>query len=276
MTVVILDFMTHNLMFQGRFNPKNPSPPVCFAIGKEINTMVPSDNSPDKQSDDCTSCPMNQFGSNGNGKACKNTRVLAVVAPNAEEGSPIMTLSVAPMGLKDYDKYVNDVARRFNLPPVGVLTEISFDENADFEKLLFKVVGPNENLKMHWGRKAEALEILSVEPNLTRIAAPASPPARHTPRPGPRRLPNGPKAVHHPDRRGQESAAKDLRAELKDAKARLVDVQAGIKSATKLAAALEKEDCSDGGQNRRDGVTTDPGQRPMVGRRLNWRSKEEL
>lgn len=174
MTVVILDFMTHNLMYTGRFDPKNPSAPVCFAIGKEIGTMVPSANSPDKQSEDCTSCPMNQFGSNGNGKACKNTRVLAVVAPNDEEGSPIMTISVAPMGLKDYDKYVNDTARRFNVPPVGVLTEISFDENTDFEKLLFKVVGPNENLKLHWGRKAEALEILSVEPNLTRVA-PATP-----------------------------------------------------------------------------------------------------
>lgn len=167
MTVVILDFMTHNLFYTGRFDPKNPSPPSCFAIGKEIDAMVPSPNSPDKQSEDCPSCPMNQFGSSGNGKACKNTRVLAVVAPNDDDSSPIMTISVPPMSLKDYDKYVNDTARRFSLPPVGVLTEISFDEAADFEKLLFKAVGPNENLKLHWGRKAEAVEILSVEPNLT-------------------------------------------------------------------------------------------------------------
>lgn len=176
MQVVILDFMTHNLMFQGRYDPKNPAPPICFAIGKEIDTMVPSDNSPDKQSEDCAGCPNNQFGSSGNGKACKNTRVLAVVAPNAEEGSPIMTISVAPMGLKDYDKYVGDVARRFQLPPAGVVTEISFDDSVEFEKLVFSVVGPNENLTAHWGRRTEALEILMVEPNLTRTStAPAKP-----------------------------------------------------------------------------------------------------
>lgn len=171
MTVVIVDYVTQNMFYEERYDPKNLAPPSCFAIGKDIAALIPSPNSPEVQSADCASCPMNQFGSSGKAKACKNTRLLAVVSPTDDECSPIMTLSVPPKTLKDFDKYVTDVARRFNLPPVGVVTDISFDEDSEFEKFLFAVVGPNENLKAHWGRKAEALEILTTEPDLSRAKA---------------------------------------------------------------------------------------------------------
>ncbi|MGH9890836.1 MAG: hypothetical protein ACREA0_02380 [bacterium] len=176
MTVVIIDYVTANSFYVGKFDRMNPKPPVCFAVGKEIEALAPVTASPDKQSENCTSCPMNQWGAPGQAKECKNTRLLAIVPPGAEEGSPIMTLSVAPKGLKGFDKYVADVGRQFGLPPTGVLTEISFDETVDFEKLVFRAVGPNENLKLHWGRKAEAMEMLLVEPDFTRGAQPASPP----------------------------------------------------------------------------------------------------
>ena len=85
--VVVVDFVSSNLFYDGPFDRDNPQPPGCFAIGVEPSLLVPSPNSPNKQAETCSACPNNQFGSAGKGKACKNTRLLAVmpVAMDGEE-----------------------------------------------------------------------------------------------------------------------------------------------------------------------------------------------
>ena len=83
--LVIVDFVSRNTFYEGTYDPNNITPPACFAIHPEPKQMAPSENSPIKQSDDCASCPMNQFGSSGKGKACKNGRMLAVLPPDADD-----------------------------------------------------------------------------------------------------------------------------------------------------------------------------------------------
>lgn len=165
MNVVIVEFTNRNMYYAGKYDPKNVVPPVCFAIGQVINELVPSENSPDKQHSNCAGCPQNQFSKDGGGKPCKNTRYLALMAPTAKgPDDPILVLSVSPTGLKSFDAYVASVSKNFRRPPVGVITEISFDETKDYQTLKFGNPRPNPNVQYHMSRIADAEAILNVEP----------------------------------------------------------------------------------------------------------------
>ncbi|MDM0116874.1 hypothetical protein QTI66_32630 [Variovorax sp. J22R133] len=178
--LVIVDFASRNEFYENNFDKDNIVPPVCFAIGDNPKTLVPSENSPANQSPDgCSACPMNVFGSAGNGKACKNVRMLAVLPPDADDDTPMWTLKVSPTGLKSFDGYVNNVARTIGTSPVGVVTTVSLDPNADYPTLRFGDPQPNENVAVHFARQEEAREMVNAEPDLTqRTQAPAKAPAR--------------------------------------------------------------------------------------------------
>lgn len=173
--LVIVDFVASNKFYEGAYDPKNISPPACFAIGTKPTALVPSDSSPVKQATECGKCPMNQFGSSGNGKACKNSRVLAVLPPDADEDTPIWLLNVSPTALKAFDSYVTSIARTFQAPPVGVVTQVSFDENSTYASLRFGDPQPNEQLPVHFARQGEAKELLTAEPDVSSYETPQPP-----------------------------------------------------------------------------------------------------
>lgn len=165
--LVIVDFTSKNSFYQGQFDPKNITPPACFAIGSNPLSMAPSAKAPLAQSTDCQSCPMNQFGSSGDGKACKNSRVLAVLPPDADEDTPLWTLATSPTANKNFDGFVTSVARIFQMPPIGVVATVGFDDSVSYAKLNFSDPQPNENLQTHFGRQEEAKAMLAVEPDVT-------------------------------------------------------------------------------------------------------------
>lgn len=175
--LVIVDFVSRNEYYEGAYDPNNISPPACFAINPIPKDMVPSDNAPDKQSDDCASCPMNQFGSSGKGKACKNTRLLAVLPPDADEDTPVWLLKVSPTALKGFDGYVGGVARTFQMPPISVVTSVDFNPNETYATLTFSDPRPNENLAVHFARQEEAKELLMIEPDVSSFGQQAAKPA---------------------------------------------------------------------------------------------------
>ncbi len=179
--VVIVEFTSRNEFYDGAFDKNNIRPPACFAIGDVPSELVPSANSPEKQADSCAECPMNLFGSAGNGKACKNTRILAVLPADAEEDTPIWTIKVSPTAIKGFDGYVRNVQRVFGVPPVGVVTTIAFDENAEHAQLKFSDPVPNENAAVHLARVDEAKEILMTEPDVSTFNAPAAPARKAAP-----------------------------------------------------------------------------------------------
>lgn len=180
--LVIVDFIAANNFYQGAYDKDNITPPACFAIGLDPKAMTPSVNSPLKQCNTCVSCPMNQFGSDGAGKACKNGRVLAVLPPDADADTPLWVLKVSPTALKAFDGYVSTIARQFQVPPIGVVTTVSFDDNVTYASLRFGDPEPNQNLESHFGRKEEAKKRLLTEPDVSQFsAAPAkkaTPPRR--------------------------------------------------------------------------------------------------
>lgn len=183
--LVIVDFNSRNTFYEGAFDKNNISPPACFAIGDIPLKLIPSENSPVKQADSCAECPMNAFGSAGTGKACKNSRMLAVLPPDADEDTPMWTLAVSPTAIKGFDGFVKNVQRMFSVPPVGVVAEVSFDENETYARLKFGDAEPNGNAAVHLSRLEEAKELLAVEPDVSsfgqqpakKVAAPARRPA---------------------------------------------------------------------------------------------------
>lgn len=185
--LVVVDFVSRNSFYEGAYDPNNISPPACFAIHPEPKQMVPSDNSPAKQSDDCASCPMNQFGSAGKGKACKNSRVLAVLPPDADADTPMWLLQVSPTALKGFDGYVGAVARTFQMPPIAVVTSVDFNPNETYASLTFGDPRPNENLAVHFARQAEAKELLMAEPDVSGYGQEPAKPARAPARPAARK-----------------------------------------------------------------------------------------
>ncbi len=176
--LVVVDFVATHNFYAGAYDKDNIQPPACFAIGTNPRDMTPSKNSPQPQAKSCQDCPMNQFGSDGTGKACKNGRALAVLPPDADADTELWKLSVSPTALKGFDGYVGTVARTFGMPPVGVVTTVEFDDSVTYAKLAFSNPVPNECVAVGFARQAEAREMLMAEPDVSGFVAPSRTPAK--------------------------------------------------------------------------------------------------
>lgn len=174
---IIIDFVSANYMFEGVYDPNDIEPPICSSVGLEPTSLVPFAKSPKVQSATCAGCPQNAFGSaaRGRGKACQNTRLLYLIAPDATADTAGMMIKVSPTGLRGFDGYVSSIARSFQCPPIGVLTEISLDPNADYPSLRFGNPQPltKEQLAEAMSRKDLARERLLAEPDFTSAAVAA-------------------------------------------------------------------------------------------------------
>ena len=95
------------------------------------------------QSELCATCPQNAFGTgtdqNGNptkGKACTDTKMLAVFVPNFG----VYQLKVPPASLKNFGQYVRELTKR-NYRVDATITYVGFDLTADFPVLVFQFGG---------------------------------------------------------------------------------------------------------------------------------------
>ena len=163
--VVILDFVSRNLFYEGRWDPNKIEAPVCFAIGDSPSLLEPSMKSPKRQADHCAGCPLNEFGSNGNGKACKNTRLLAVMLPDAQgDEAPIYTLSIPPTALKTFDAYVGGLSSMLGKAPIQVVSQVSFHPEKTYALPIFGNPQPNERVNEFYAHRADARKLLEREP----------------------------------------------------------------------------------------------------------------
>jgi len=174
--VIIVDFINTKHYYDRPFNPKEVYPPACFAIDVKLHKhMTAAKESPNVQSkSDCAGCWANEFGSAGNGKACKDEVLMAVIPPDASEGTPLMLIKASPTALAGFNGYAAAVAREFGTPLWGVITEISFDDSVDYEKLVFdNPEGCTEDQKAQaFSRKQEAQQMLSRLPDVAKYEAP--------------------------------------------------------------------------------------------------------
>jgi hypothetical protein len=177
--VIIIDHISKNFFYEGAWDPKNPEGPVCWAINRKLSDLAPAASAPLPQTKgDCEKCPMNEWGSDGDGKACKNTRALAVLLPNIGDGKQLYTLNVSPTAIKSFDGYVNGVLKLFKAPPIKVLTEITFHPDKRWAYPVFGDPRPNEHYAEHMARRPEARAMLEVEPKAGEPKDAAKPKAR--------------------------------------------------------------------------------------------------
>lgn len=146
MNAVILDHVFENQFYTGKFEPDSPQSPVCYAFGRVEEEMAPHEKSEAPQHDQCTGCPMNEWGSAdvGKGKACKNVRRLALVPESALEdldGAAVAYLKLPVTSVKGWSGYVQQLSQVVNRPPHAVITEISVVPDAASQfKVQFKLV----------------------------------------------------------------------------------------------------------------------------------------
>nr|DAE98561.1 MAG TPA: hypothetical protein [Bacteriophage sp.] len=197
MYVVILDHIFENAYYEGRFNPDNPQPPTCFAFGRNEKDMIPHVNVTEAEQnpcDNCHDCPMNQWGSDGKGKACKNVRRLALIPAGHVDRKTdelelydedhFLTAEVAYLKLpvtstKGFSTYVKQVAQAYNKPVLGVITRVYTTPDPKTQyKVNFEAIEevPAELLGALMQRRAAVTEEIDFPYSLERDEQPAQAP----------------------------------------------------------------------------------------------------
>ena len=143
--VALVDFVYLNTYYVNDYDPDNTSTPACYSIDTEAGDMVPAENSPNVQSDNCNDCPHFEWGTGarGKGKACGEHRLIAVVAADDLNADPkdieIATLRTPITSNKNFDKYASGVSKTLNRPLLGVISKLGFDDDFDWPVLTFEV-----------------------------------------------------------------------------------------------------------------------------------------
>ena len=113
--------------------------PDCFSNDGER----PDPSSSSKQCETCAACPHNAFGSgmdqNGNaskGKACSDSKILAVFVPNFG----VHSFKLPPASLKNFGLYVKQLSAN-GIPLGTVKTLVGFDLAQTYPVLVFKFGG---------------------------------------------------------------------------------------------------------------------------------------
>jgi hypothetical protein len=129
MDIIIVEHVLENAYYKGEYDPDSPQPPVCFALGRNDAEMKPHEKSAEPQNATCKGCPHNEWGSadRGRGKACKNTRRLALI-PESDLKDPVAALTaylkLPVTSVKAFAGYVKNLVETMNRPPFAVVTTL--------------------------------------------------------------------------------------------------------------------------------------------------------
>jgi len=133
LTLQILAARKQNAYFEGNYDPRNPTPPLCASNDGKVPYTE------EVMSEKCASCKFNKYGSaeQGRGKACRNFFLLIA---KVDGNQTPMQLRVPPSSLKAFNKLYTD--RIFAGEPVQarevvVEHDISQDEN-EYQLMKFK------------------------------------------------------------------------------------------------------------------------------------------
>lgn len=147
--VIVVASIHANLYYDRKFDSDNLTSPVCFAYSEDGSGMKPHPASSKPQCDNCDDCPRNKWKSDpdgGKGKACKNTRSLAVI-PAGTKPEDISTAEIAILrppvtSIKNWQMYVQKCSALYNRPPLAVITQIgSVPDQKTQYKITFTDVG---------------------------------------------------------------------------------------------------------------------------------------
>lgn len=128
------------VFYSGAWDPNADSNrPACASsdgIKPDASTEAPVSSS-------CAVCPHNVLGSKilpsgAKSKMCADQRHIAVVA--AADPSKVYSLTIPVSGMRALREYFGELAN-YGIGPEEAITELGFDENASYPKLIFKHKG---------------------------------------------------------------------------------------------------------------------------------------
>jgi len=160
--VIVVASAIEKAYYEGRYDPNNPEPPVCYALTQtDPDDLAPDpEKVADLQNDVCETCPHNQWGSadTGRGKACKDVRRLILMPagniekngdvkliddPKTFEKSELGSAKLPPTALNAWAAYVRLLAATVKRPPHGVFTLMSVEPDATNQfKITFEALDP--------------------------------------------------------------------------------------------------------------------------------------
>jgi hypothetical protein len=165
---VILGFRNFNRYYTAAYNPSQLSPPACYAIGDDLETMAPDPAMAAKAGTgpNCKGCTMNAWKSapNGKGKACRNTVRVALMTPDSTLEDEPYIIGVSPTGLKSWGSFISNLEAA-ELHTVEMVAEIAFDPNQTWPSLTFKPIRTFDNLELAWVLRERAQALLDAEPS---------------------------------------------------------------------------------------------------------------
>ena len=141
---IVVDFCFENVFYEGDYDPDEPRGPTCYAFARKEPELEPHERvvaASNHQHERCQGCEHNEFGSaeKGRGKACKNTRRLALIAagnfdrqggfvpdgdPAVIASQPIVFLRMPVTSVKGWATTVTQVANVLRRPMWAVYTRI--------------------------------------------------------------------------------------------------------------------------------------------------------
>jgi hypothetical protein len=138
LSLVILDWRITHAYYTGIYDPAKPKAPDCWAISETINCAPDPGKVRTPKHASCNGCPFNEYGtaSVGRGKACKETRRLAVAPLDAQVGDKPFLLEVSPTGIRSFESLVTALSAK-GLTPLEVVAEVGFKSDATYPTLVF-------------------------------------------------------------------------------------------------------------------------------------------
>ena len=160
------------------YNAEAAEGPDCFSY----DGVTPNKRAPSPQCASCATCPKNVWGSATTAqgketKACSDQKRLAVVlADHLDKG--VFLLTVPPSALKSLSMYTREL-KKYGVPPECIRTQLSFDDDASFPRLLFSNgdwLTEDEQAKVDaFVGSEETARIIGVEHDTVVVDSPAKP-----------------------------------------------------------------------------------------------------
>lgn len=128
---VILAHLLENSWYEEDYDPNKPASPSCYAFGSHDSEMKPMPECDAPQAAFCRECPKNEWGSDrkgGKGKDCKNVRRLSLIHADGLQDidkADVVFAKLPVMSVANFSNFVNQVGHALNLPPFGVICELS-------------------------------------------------------------------------------------------------------------------------------------------------------
>ena len=129
---VVVAAAHENTYYAEKYDPKKLRSPDCWAVALGEEDMAPKADKVGKpQNATCDGCPMNEWESDpngGKGKACKNTRRLALILASDLDnalGADVMYARLPVTSVKNWSKYVTQIGSVVKRPSWAVITELS-------------------------------------------------------------------------------------------------------------------------------------------------------